>query len=87
MDKFKKLMVVGWELGKFFFSKDFKTPEEYSQFIDFGNDLLKKTVAEYGEFSKETRLVKRLIVAVNEYCDQTWRDTHTGEQMTLFGED
>ena len=85
MDKFKKLMVAGWELGKFFFNNEFRTPEEYSKFVDFGNDLLKKTEIEYGPVSKEYNFTRRMLVAVNEYCDQEWRDTHTGEQLSLFG--
>ena len=85
MDKLKKLMVVGWELSKYFFNRDFKTPEEYGEFVDLGNELLKKVGAEYGLTGKEYKVARRMIVAVNEYCDQTWRETHTGEQLSLFG--
>jgi len=85
MDKFKALMVLGWELGKFFYSRDFQTVEQYGEFTEFANDLLKKTELQYGPLSKETKFVRRILVAINEYCDQDWRETHTGEQLSLFG--
>lgn len=85
MDKFKELMVAGWELGKFFFSRDFKTVEEYGEFTELANELLKKIEKQYGPVSKEYQFTRRMLVAVNEYCDQTWRETHTGEQLSLFG--
>lgn len=84
MDKLKKLMVIGWELAKYYFGRDFKTPEEYGEFVDLGNELLKKTAAEYGTVGKEYNFMRRMIVAVNEYCDQEWRESHQGTQTSLF---
>lgn len=83
--KLYQLITTGWELAKFYFSRDYKTPEEYSEFVDLGNDLLKKTATEYGTVGKEYNFMRRLLVAINEYCDQDWRETHTGEQLSLFG--
>ena len=81
------LITSGWELGKYYFGKDYKTAAEYDDFTQFANDLLKKVAIQYGPTSKEYNFARRLYVAVNEYCDQTWRETHTGEQLSLFGRD
>ena len=79
------LITSGWELGKYYFSKEFKTADQYSEFTDFGNELLKRVAAEYGTVGKEYNFARRLYVAVNEFCDADWRETHTGEQLSLFG--
>ena len=82
--KLYDLITLGWELGKFFFSRDYKTADEYSEFTTFGNELLKKVALEYGTTGKEYNFARRMLVAVNEYCDQDWRETHQGIQMSLF---
>lgn len=82
--KLYDLITIGWKLGKYFFSRDFKTADEYGEFTEFGNELLKKVALEYGTSGKEYRFMRRLLVAVNEYCDQEWRETHTGVQTSLF---
>ena len=84
--KLYDLITIGWELGKFFFSNDFKTADDYNEFTNFGNELLKKVALEYGTSGKEYRFMRRLLVAVNEYCDSEWRETHTGIQTSLFKE-
>ena len=79
-----ELITSAWELAKFFFSKDFQTPEQYNEFTELANDMLKRVSTKYGSVSKEYNFARRLYVAVNEYCDQEWRETHTGIQTSLF---
>ena len=35
--KLYQLITTGWELAKFYFSRDYKTPEEYAEFVELGN--------------------------------------------------
>lgn len=81
------LINSGWELGKHYFGKDYKTAAEYSELTQFANDLLKKVSAQYGTVGKEYNFARRLYVAVNEYCDADWRETHLGTQMSLFNKE
>ena len=85
--KLYDLITIGWELGKFYFSRNFKTAEEYSEFTTFANELLQKVAVEYGTVGKEYNFMRRLLTAINEYCDADWRETHTGIQTSLFGKE
>ena len=82
-----ELITTGWEVAKFFFGRNFQTVEQYGEFTDLANETLKKVGTQYGTISKEYNFMRRLLVAINEYCDQDWRETHTGEQLSLFGRD
>lgn len=80
MDEFKQLMTIPWELGKYYFNNMPDTPEDYNKFTEFANELLKTQKPG----TKEYTLVKRMLAAVNDYCDDHWRHAHYGEQMTLW---
>lgn len=75
-----ELINKGWQLGKYYFNNKPNTPLEYDKFTDFGNDLLKTQQ----KGTKEYKFLKRMLEAVNEYCDSEWRETHTGIQTSLF---
>lgn len=80
MDEFKQLMVIPWELGKYYFTNLPETIDDYNKFTEKANELLK--TQKVG--TKEYTLVKRMLSAVNDYCDEHWRITHQGEQMSLW---
>ena len=80
MEEFKKLITYPWELGKYYFNNKPNTPLEYEKFTDFGNDLLKTQQ----KGTKEYKFLKRMLEAVNEYCDSEWRETSAGTQTNLF---
>ena len=80
-----ELITTGWELAKFYFGKDMNTAAEYEEFTQNANNLLKKISAEYGTIGKEYKFACKFFSAVNEYCDQDWRETHQGIQTSLFG--
>ena len=80
MDEFRELIKLPWILGKFFFENMPETTDDYSKITDMGNDMLKK----FKPGTKEYRLICRYISATNEYLDTYWRETHTGEQTSLF---
>ena len=74
METYKKLMGLAWNFGKYYFSNKFDTPDQYSDFIDYGNELLATVNKKTNE--KEYDFLRKLLVAVNDYCEQVWYESH-----------
>lgn len=74
------LINQGWQLGKYFYENNPRTPLEYDKFVKMGNEMLKTQKSG----TKEHRFLKRLLVAVKEYCDSEWDDEQKGEQTSLW---
>lgn len=72
MEEFKKLLGVAWNLGKAFYTQDIKTIEQYNNFTEYGNGLLK----EYKPDTKEHRFIKAIVSAVDIYCMEDWQEKH-----------
>ena len=80
------LLSRGWDIAKFYFGKEFETPAEYNEFVQFANDKLKQVAIEYGTTGKDYKFACRFFSLVNQYCDTDWRQRN-GVQMSLFTED
>lgn len=82
--KLNKLITDSWKVAKAYFEIEPKTTEEFAIFTDTMNDFNKAKATEFGTLSKEYKFIRRMLLAIDEYCDQDWRETHTGEQTGLF---
>lgn len=82
MEEFKKLLSLAWTLGKYYFDSPLETLADYNKFTEKANDLLKPMKPG----TKEYNFTRRMLVAVNEYCDADWREKHLGTQMNLYDE-
>lgn len=84
--KLNKLITDSWKVAKGYFEIEPETAEEFNQFTELLNDFNKAKMTEYGAISKEYKFIRRMLTAIDEYCDQDWRETHQGIQRSLFDE-
>jgi len=70
MDEFKKMMVLVWEYGKYYFNNPPQTPDQFGELTEMANGILKLQKPN----TKEYTFVKNMLIATNDYIDSDWRE-------------
>jgi hypothetical protein len=66
------LLTDAWKCGKAYFEIEPKTVDEYAMFTNILNDEFKKVMKKY-DLGKESKLMRSVLSAIDEYCAEDWR--------------